>query len=98
MPENEFIPEHAPTSGGPSGAVARRVGEAAFTPEACGCISEMNERLAEHNTVLTVPMLGPARAILSTYQRETGRGKKKAAYVFANYCPFCGIKYAKVEA
>lgn len=60
----------------------------------CNCITEINANLCEHNTALTVPLLGQARAILSTYQVETGRGKKKAAYVFANYCPFCGEKYA----
>lgn len=68
---------------------------------ACNCITEMNDKLREHNTALTVPLLGQPRAILSTYQVETGRGKKKAAYVFANYCPFCGDKYAaerKAEA
>lgn len=60
---------------------------------ACNCITDMDAKLAEYNTVLTKPMLGTPRAILSTYQLETGRGKKKAAYVFANYCPFCGERY-----
>lgn len=59
----------------------------------CDCIREMNDHLREHNTAIVVPLLGETRAMVETYQIETGRGKKRAARVFANYCPFCGGKY-----
>lgn len=61
----------------------------------CDCISKMNDVLREHNTALTVPLLGEPRALVDVYQVETGRGKKRAVHVFANHCPFCGEKYAR---
>lgn len=60
----------------------------------CECISDMNAKLAEHNTAVVVPLLGQARMMVETYQVETGRGKKKAAKLFANYCPMCGEQYS----
>lgn len=59
----------------------------------CECITSMDKVLQEHNTALTVALIGPARALVDSYQVKGGRGQKKALRVFANYCPFCGEKY-----
>lgn len=71
----------------------------------CNCIAEMDEKLREHNTRLTIPiafsMTGkplPTMLYVCTEQIETGRGKKKACLAVATYCPFCGEKYEVEEA
>lgn len=64
----------------------------------CSCIEKVDEMLAERNTRIMLPiMLGAdqtTRPMIVTDQIERGRGKKKAAGMFASYCPFCGEKYA----
>lgn len=62
----------------------------------CSCIAEFDAKLADRNTRIMLPiMLGvdqTPRPMIVTDQIETGRGKKKACGVFANFCPFCGVK------
>lgn len=63
----------------------------------CNCISKVDALLAERNTRITLPiMLGAdqtERAMIVTEQIESGRGKAKAAAMFATFCPFCGENY-----
>lgn len=65
---------------------------------ACGCIKIVDEKLAERNTRIMLPiMLGAdqtARPMIVTDQIERGRGKKKAIGMFATFCPWCGKAYA----
>jgi hypothetical protein len=66
---------------------------------ACNCADQVDEKLAERNTVLdrawVVKSTTPnnPNLMLQTSQIERGRGKAKAAAVFITYCPFCGVKY-----
>lgn len=76
-----------------------RPGAMSAESKGCGCIAEMNERLAEHNTTLVFTfLLRPNKVCVETTQIETGRGKKKAVRVVANFCPFCGEKYDRSQA
>lgn len=77
----------------------RREAEVAV-PVSCDCVTEFNERLAEHNTRITIPMVFgdvTPRPMIVTEQIATGRGKKKAVGLFVTYCPFCGQKYKDGE-
>lgn len=69
---------------------------------ACSCISEVNARLAERNTRITIPiMLGEdqtVRPMIVTEQIKAGRGKRKTVGLFASHCPFCGIVIAVQRA
>jgi hypothetical protein len=70
---------------------------------ACNCVTEINEMLAERNTRLSQAWVmakfadGNPNLMVQTEQIETGRGKKKAATMFINFCPFCGTKYVGDE-
>ncbi|CAD7023301.1 hypothetical protein REJC140_00160 [Pseudorhizobium endolithicum] len=70
----------------------------------CTCIETVNEKLAERNTRLTLPLVfgrkpgEPERLMIVTEQIETGRGKAKAVGMFATCCPFCGVKYEGAAA
>lgn len=61
--------------------------------DVCDCIKKINEELKEiPNTMLDTPIIGPQRTFVATCKRDDKvRGKPK--YIFATYCPFCGIKY-----
>jgi len=67
---------------------------------ACTCADDIDVKLAERNTRLErAIMFGPhpstgPHLMLRTEQIEKGRGKPKAAAMFINFCPFCGVKYA----
>lgn len=72
---------------------------------ACECLTQMDERLAKHNSriqtqfsfsgdnlsdVLCTPYIG-------TEKIDRAR-RKKAVGVIPTFCPFCGVKYrSKVE-
>ena len=58
----------------------------------CDCIPRVNELLAEHNTVLNVPMIGPKVALIETRKLDT-KNRVKPSAMFASFCPFCGEKY-----
>ena len=64
---------------------------------ACDCIEMVNEKLAENNTRIMLPIMFGAdqtkRPMLVTEQIETGRGKQKTIGMFATFCPFCGTRY-----
>ena len=66
---------------------------------ACNCISEMDARLAEHNTKLQVT-LGFGRdgstwllPHLGTEKIER-RQRKGPALAIPTFCPFCGERYS----
>ena len=58
----------------------------------CNCIAEVNKHLAEHNTEITLPLIGRQQPFIQTNKiNEKTRGK--SALLFATCCPFCGAKY-----
>lgn len=58
----------------------------------CKCIATVNKKLAEHNTQIEVPIIGPNRPFVATVKiNYMKRGRPKM--MFATYCPFCGKKY-----
>lgn len=67
----------------------------------CDCNERVDGLLKERgsNTVLNLPMFvgdGPARVFVETMKRdEKKRGKPEK--MFANFCPFCGEKYASAS-
>lgn len=65
---------------------------------ACNCVGTVNAKLTSYNTRLSQAIVfgedrGNPNLMLRTEQIETGRGKKKAAAMFATFCPFCGTRY-----
>lgn len=69
---------------------------------ACDCINTVDGMLAERNTRIMLPIIlrgdQTPRPMIVTEQIETGRGKKKAAGMFATFCPFCGVRYEPAPA
>lgn len=69
--------------------------------QGCNCIEQVDAKLAERNTRITLPIMGAdqtARAMIVTEQIEVGRGKSTAVGMFATFCPFCGAEYPRGEA
>lgn len=54
------------------------------------CFTEVDAKLAEHNTRLVTNMFDSNQLLIETMQVERGRGKPKAKCVIASFCPFCG--------
>lgn len=70
---------------------------------ACDCIAKFDAKLLKDNTrvdVITVKMDGVPveRTYIGSSQIEKGRGKKKAATLIPNFCPFCGEPYEPIPA
>lgn len=59
--------------------------------EPCNCIERVDRKLTEYGVACETNLLGPARAVISTYKLSGAR--KKAPVLEASYCPFCGEKY-----
>lgn len=65
----------------------------------CECVERIDNLLKERNdnTMLNIPLFvgdGPVRVFVETIKRsEKKRGKP--VKLFANFCPFCGEKYAE---
>ena len=67
--------------------------------EPCNCIQIVDAKLAEHNTRLKLPIFftaagedpRPTRLFVATEKATEKRGKPVS--MFANYCPFCGVRY-----
>jgi len=58
----------------------------------CKCITNIDKQLAEYNTRILLPMIGPRLPFIETMKlNEKKRGKP--AKMFATFCPFCGEKY-----
>jgi hypothetical protein len=57
----------------------------------CDCIEKANAHLAQHNTKIMFPMIGPQLPFVETIKIDS---KKRGLPVkmFASYCPFCGDK------
>lgn len=63
----------------------------------CDCLSKVNGHLAEFNTKIELPMIGPQRPFVLTMKlNEKKRGKPKM--MFASCCPFCGEKYPESKS
>lgn len=60
----------------------------------CKCASRMNEKLRDHNYVLSRNLLegdkAPALVEIAKIER---RKRTPSMSMVATYCPFCGIKY-----
>jgi hypothetical protein len=63
----------------------------------CGCIERTNAFLADHNTRITLPMLGPQLPFVLT-EKVDDKKRGKPAFLFATYCPLCGEKYSDAKA
>jgi hypothetical protein len=62
----------------------------------CDCIQEADKALAEYNTKIEVPWIGPQRPFVLTMKlNEKKRGKPQM--MFCSYCPFCGEKYPETK-
>lgn len=66
----------------------------------CECIDAINEALAEHNTVLDVPLridLKTGAARRDRVEIATARLQPKKNVprhcMIAQFCPFCGVEY-----
>ena len=62
----------------------------------CECIKRVNEKLAEHNTRIEVPWIGPQLPFVTTIKLDEKK-RGKPVRMFATHCPFCGEKYGEEE-
>ena len=61
----------------------------------CDCNKQMTEALKEHNANLDIPMNlqgKGTKVVIATRKRDSSR-RVKLPFLFATYCPFCGVKY-----
>lgn len=58
----------------------------------CECILTVNQELAQHNTRIHMPIIGPKIPFVETIKVDEKR-RGKPVRMFATYCPFCGEKY-----
>ncbi|WP_439392580.1 hypothetical protein ACRQ5Q_24470 [Bradyrhizobium sp. PMVTL-01] len=59
-------------------------------------MKEVNEKLAEHNTKIELPLIGRQQPFVSTIKLDDKK-RGKPILVFASFCPFCGEKYPSEE-
>jgi hypothetical protein len=62
----------------------------------CECIKTANKFLAEHNTKIEMPWLGPQRPFVLTMKLDDKK-RGKPQMMFASCCPFCGEKYPEAK-
>lgn len=61
---------------------------------ACDCISDCNNKLAEHNACLVTTLFAkPERVAMETVKIDAKK-RGKPPYMVAMFCPFCGERYA----
>ncbi len=58
----------------------------------CDCVKKTNALLAQYNTRLVLPMIGPQRVLIETTKADNQK-RGKPASMFASFCPFCGERY-----
>jgi len=64
----------------------------------CNCNDVINDHLAQHGSKLETSWFPESpRVFIKTYVTEKKRGRK-APYMMATYCPFCGEKYPEEKA
>jgi hypothetical protein len=63
----------------------------------CDCISTVNAMLSDHNTRITIPLIGPQLPFVQTEKLDEKR-RGKPSFMFASFCPFCGEKYPRAKA
>lgn len=59
----------------------------------CDGVETINKKLAETNAVLVTNLFGAPRVALGTCKLRERERAKKTPYVFASFCPFCGVRY-----
>lgn len=69
----------------------------------CNCRERINTGLAPHNTKIAPYFSLAGDKVgepwpIETVQIEKGRGKPKAAGIFASFCPFCGVNLRVPES
>jgi hypothetical protein len=63
----------------------------------CGCISDVDNRLREHNTSLVTTLFSQPDRVAVETDKIDSKKRGKAMRVIASYCPFCGEKYARTD-
>ncbi len=68
----------------------------------CDCIAKANVSLAALNTrvkqnIMLFPVLHDSGALVCTEKADIGK-RGRPTTLMATFCPFCGVKYLKVEA
>jgi hypothetical protein len=59
----------------------------------CGCISDVNNLLREHNTCLVTTMFRQPETVAIRTDKIQSKVRKGPMIMLAAYCPFCGEKY-----
>lgn len=59
----------------------------------CGCISDVNNLLREHNTCLVTTMFRQPETVVIRTDKIQSKVRKGPVTMLAAYCPFCGEKY-----
>ncbi|UQD69244.1 hypothetical protein JEY40_24830 [Bradyrhizobium japonicum] len=57
----------------------------------CDCIEKTNTHLAQHNTKIMLPWVGPKLPFVETIKLDEKK-RGKPVKMFASHCPFCGEK------
>lgn len=58
----------------------------------CNCIADTDAYLAQHNTKIHVPWVGPQIPFVETIKLDEKK-RGKPVKMFASHCPFCGEHY-----
>lgn len=58
----------------------------------CGCIADVNAKMAEHNAEVMMTWYPVARPMIETVKRDPKK-RGKPPLLVASFCPFCGVKY-----
>ncbi len=70
-----------------------------MTEPSCDCIAETDRLLAAegYNAAVLTNLFGPPRAVVELYKPDSAR-RGKPPILQANFCPFCGARYAERAA
>lgn len=66
----------------------------------CKCVNEINQRFVERgdNVEILTSLFGSQRCFVELEKADYEKRKKGPKRIVANYCPFCGVKYAESES
>jgi hypothetical protein len=63
----------------------------------CGCISDCDNRLREHNTCLVTTLFSRPERVAIRTDKIVSKTRKGPVTLIASFCPFCGEKYPQME-